>query len=59
MFSLQSIKGLLIVFLNNLTQVKLQEEIDDLMESKEEGDEINAEDITNMNYLDQVQKKEL
>jgi len=36
------------------TQVKLQEEIDDLMESKEEGEEINAEDITNMNYLDQV-----
>ena len=39
------------------TQVKLQEEIDDLMESKEEGEEINAEDITNMNYLDQVLKK--
>lgn len=39
--------------------MKLQEEIDDLMESKEEGDELNAEDITNMNYLDQVLKKNL
>ena len=37
--------------------MKLQEEIDDLMESKEDGEELNAEDITNMNYLDQVKSK--
>ena len=35
-------------------QAKLQEEIDEVVESKDEDEEIHADDITNMSYLDQV-----
>ena len=35
-------------------QAKLQDEIDDLFESKDDGEEITSEDVTNMTYLDQV-----
>ena len=35
-------------------QCKLQEEIDEVFESKDEGEEIDADDITNMKYLEQV-----
>jgi len=35
-------------------QSKLQEEIDEVFESKDTGEEIVADDITNMRYLDQV-----
>ena len=35
-------------------QSRLQDEIDDLMESKEEGEELTQEDITSMTYLEQV-----
>ena len=40
-------------------QRKLQEEIDEMFESKDEGDEIDADDITNMKYLEQVSIKTL
>ena len=39
-------------------QRKLQEEIDDVLENKDEDQEIDADDITNMSYLDQVKQKE-
>ena len=35
-------------------QEKLQDEVDDLFDSKNEGDELQAEDLNNMKYLDQV-----
>ena len=35
-------------------QHKLQEEIDEMFESKDEGEEIDADDITNLRYLEQV-----
>ena len=35
-------------------QAKLQDEIDELFESKDDGEEITSEDVTNMTYLDQV-----
>ena len=35
-------------------QRRLQEEIDEVFDSKDEDDEITADDITNMTYLDQV-----
>ena len=38
-------------------QRKLQEEIDDVLENKDEDQEIDADDITNMSYLDQVKQK--
>jgi len=34
-------------------QTRLQDEIDELFDSKDEGEEITADDITNMTYLDQ------
>ena len=38
-------------------QRKLQEEIDGVMDNKDEDLEIDADDITNMSYLDQVNQK--
>jgi len=35
-------------------QTKLQEEIDDMFENKNDGEEIEADDITKMTYLDKV-----
>ena len=35
-------------------QTKLQEEIDELFENKNDGEEIEADDITKMTYLDKV-----
>ena len=35
-------------------QAKVQEEIDELFDSKDDGEEITADDITKMTYLDQV-----
>ena len=37
-------------------QTKLQEEIDEVVEGKDEDEEIHADDITNMSYLDQVKQ---
>ena len=53
---MQKVSGVLIYYLTVYPEVqeKLQEEIDDLFESKDETEEITADDITKMTYLDQV-----
>merc|ERR1719270_2021524 len=38
-------------------QEKLQDEIDELFDSKDDGEELQAEDLTGMKYLDQVLKE--
>ena len=35
-------------------QTRLQDEIDELMDGKDEDEELTQEDITNMTYLEQV-----
>ena len=37
-------------------QEKLQDEIDELFDSKDDGEELQAEDLTGMKYLDQVER---
>ena len=40
-------------------QSKLQEEIDEVFDSKDTEEEIVADDITNMRYLDQVKTTDM
>ena len=35
-------------------QAQLHEEIDDIFNNKEDGEDLSADDLTNMTYLDQV-----
>ena len=35
-------------------QQKLQDEVDELFDGKNDGEELQAEDLNNMKYLDQV-----
>jgi len=42
------------IVVNPDVQTKLQQEIDDVFDGKEEGEDLSADDITNMTYLDQV-----
>ena len=35
-------------------QQKLQDEVDELFDGKDDGEELQAEDLNNMKYLDQV-----
>ena len=35
-------------------QERLQDEIDELFDSKDEGEELQAEDLNKMKYMDQV-----
>ena len=48
--------GVLVYYLTAYPEVqeKLQEEIDEVFESKADGEEIDQDDVTNMKYLDQV-----
>ena len=48
--------GVLLYFLtvNPDIQSKLQDDIDELFESKKAGEEIKQDDVTGMKYLDQV-----
>ena len=53
---LVQVSGVLIYYLTVYPEVqaRLQEEIDELFETEDDTDEITADDITNMTYLDQV-----
>ena len=42
------------IVVNPEIQSQLQEEIDDIFEGKEEGEDLSADDLTNMPYLDKV-----
>ena len=48
--------GVLIYYLtvNRDIQERLQDDIDDLFENKDPGEEISQDDINSMKYLDQV-----
>ena len=35
-------------------QAQLHEEIDDILNNKEDGEDLSSDDLTNMPYLDQV-----
>ena len=45
------------IVVNPDVQTKLQQEIDDVFDGKEEGEDLSADDITNMTYLDQVSRE--
>ena len=42
------------IVVNPDVQAQLHEEIDDIFNNKEDGEDLSADDLTNMPYLDQV-----
>ena len=55
-FTLLQVMGVLVYYLVVYPEVqsRLQEEIDDLFDGKDEGEDLTQDDITGMVYLDQV-----